>query len=1069
MEIRHAADAVHLAQQLAQLWSRRRDDPFTFDLAVVPSPGFQRWISQQLALADGPDGICAGVEFTSAARLRTQLFGAQDPWRPQRLAWLIQRIVLDPDCPTALSVLRDHLDASRETYSATTRIAGHFAGYAEHLPAMLHAWGRGEDVDPSGAPLADNAWQAELWRLLGATVGTDPVQNRAEVLARLDAGPTPDLPHRIAVLAPTQLSSATLELYQGLSKHHQLDLLLLTHSPSRRLVGASDLRRTKLHRPPGHPLNLTLGAIHDELTLLTPDPEVSLALNVSQHSDNLLGWLAADLCADRQPTPRQLQPGDRSIQVHLSHGPSRQIEVLREVLAELFAADPSLEPRHVAVLTPDVEAIGALLDAAFVPQPGAPGHPAQQFRLRLADRTLAQVNPLVGLLLTLLRLPDSRIEASTLLEFCAAEPVAKRFGFSIEARERLADLVTAAGIRWGLNATQRADYGLGGLAHNTWLSGLQRMLLGVALSEQDLVAVGTVLPLDDIDSSDIELIGALTELIGRLSRWLTEISQPATLTEWVSRCRAGLDALISLAPASEWQLADLLAGLARLAESGDASGQTKISRHAALTAIENEFRTSPARGAFGNGSAVVAGLSSLRNVPHRVIVLLGWDADRYPRTGRRHGDDLLGLDPPIGSPSPALTDRGALLDAIHAASDHLVVIGRGRSEATNAEVPLAAPIAELLEALDATAVTAAGRPASQAITVHHPLQPFAAEYFTAGSGLRSVDQLAFRAAQVCLVDVAPPRDRYALEPLEPLNFDQGINLDELTGFFRHPARALLKTRTGISLGDTDQPSDEIPVEPNGLERWQIGNRVLRRLNDGIAPQLVERAEWLRGQVPPFELGRQVMSSVLADARRTLAGAPPPGESTQHDLQLSVPVPGLGEVNLVGRIPTREHTLWQVEYSSLQPRQKLTSWIRLLALAAAEPGEIWDARVIGKGYRVRYAAPPAPVALELLGRYLAIYSLGMTRPLPALPRLNAEWANLRATGRDPHDPYLTKSLRRCWDWESDLAWGKFFDYPDVLALPLAELDIPGAAQGETTLLGALATSIWAPVLAAEVAS
>lgn len=1067
MKFHHFASASELAASLATLWSGPRQDPFAFDLAVVPSAGFQRWLSQQLSLSL-PEGICAGVEFVSQTKLSTMLAGSDDPWRPERLAWTIQRVVMEADCPPQLAVLQRHLEASREAYSATRRIATHFASYAEHSPGMLLSWAEGSDVGPDQRPLTDNAWQATLWRLLVAEIGEDPTTRRTSLLAELASGKETGLAQQIAVIAPTQLSPSAVELYRALAKHHRLDVLLLDHAPRRSLSAVAGASRSQLVRPPGHRLNLSLGAVFDETLLLTgPAPDPAIAERVTVPS-TALGWLQEDLIADLEPQQRTLAPADRSVQVHLSHGPSRQVEVLREVLAALFANDPSLEPRHVVVITPAIQTFGPLLDAAFVPQPGNSAHPAQQFRLRIADRTIAQANPLVTLLLTLLRLPDSRIEASTLLEFCANEPISNRFGFTAESRERLAELVEAAGIRWGLNAAQRADYGLGNLAHNTWMAGLQRMLLGVAMSEQGLVTAGTVLPLDDIDSADIELIGGITELIGRLSRWIAQIAEPATINDWVERCRVGLESLITLPSSAEWQLADLLSGLSRLAEAGQASSAALIGRHAAWAAIEDEFSTSLARGAFGNGSMVVAGLSSLRNVPHRVVVLLGWDAEHYPRTGRRHGDDLLGIDPPIGTPSAALNDRQALLDAIHAATDQLVVICRGRSEATNAEVTPAAPISELLEALDATVVAADGQPARSALVVQHPLQPFATSYFTPNSGLTSVDTLAYRAAVASLQDPQPPRNRFAVGQLPPLSFDQGASLDDLTDYFRHPARAFLKVRAGIRLGEDDPGADEIPVEPNGLDRWQIGNRVLRGLRDGAEPQLVERAEWLRGQVPPFELGRQVMLGVIADARRTLAGVPPLTEVTHHDLSIQVPVPGIGEVNLVGRVATREQTLWQIEFSSLQPRQKFTSWIRLLALAAAKPGT-WDAQVIGKGYRVRYAAPPQSVALELLGRYLAIEAIGLTRPLPALPRLSAEWANFRATGRDPDDPYLTKTLRRCWDWESDAAWSKFFDYPQVLRIPLGDQRIPGADTKEDTLLGALATSLWTPLLAAEVAS
>jgi exodeoxyribonuclease V gamma subunit len=1066
MEIHDSASARELAARLAALWTGPRADPFSFDVAVVPSPGFQRWISQQLALAEGPDGICAGIEFISASTLWSRLSGEDDPWRPQRLAWLIQQVALEPDSADELGVLHRHLEASREPYSPCWRIASHFAGYAAHLPTMLVQWAAGNDVDAAGEPLGDSAWQAVLWRILVARTGLDPVLARAGVLADLRARPA-QLPQRIAVLAPHRLDPPTIELYEALSAHHQVDLLLLNPAPSRRLTRPPSQRRADLHRELGHPLNQALGVVGDENSLLAD----SSTLRPPQQANNLLGWLAADLVADVPPTRRTVAQTDRSVQLHFSHGPARQVEVLREVLADIYAADLSLEPRDIAILTPDVDAYGPLLDAAFVPQPGAPGHPAQQFRLRLADRSLAQVNPLVGLLLQLLRLPDSRIEAATLLEFCANEPIANRFGFSADGRERLSELVESSGVRWGLNATQRADYGLGCLAHNTWQSGLQRMLLGVTMSEQDLVSVGTVLPLDDIDSSDIQLIGGLTELVGRLSRWLTEIATPATLGEWVQRCHDGLASLTQLGANQEWQRGDLFAGLSRLAEDAPLGAQSHIGRHAALTVIESEFATSWARGAFGNGSTVVAGLNSLRNVPHRVIVLLGWDADRYPRPARRHGDDLLGENPPIGAPSAALADRQALLDAIHAAEEQLIVVCRGRSEATNEEVPAATPIAELRDALNQTGASVDGIGAGEAVSVQHPLQPFATQYFTPGSRPTSVDPLAFRAAKAWVEareQPAPARNRFQLGTLSPVDLSQGVSLDELTNFFRHPARALLKARTGLRLGESPDNGDEIPIEPDGLQRWQIGNRVLRRLQDGLEPDLVERAEWLRGPVPPFELGRQVMTGILGDARRTLATAPPPGSSDHHDLSVRIPVPGAGEVSVVGRVATIEHTLWQVEFSSLQPRQKVTAWLRLLALAAAEPGQ-WDARVVGKGHRVRYAAPSPSQARELLGRYVAIYSLGLTQPLPALPRLTAEWANCRSTGRDPSDPYVSKALRRCWDWESDAVWSKFFDYPSVLALPLGDLIIPGADPGETTLLGALAGAIWTPALLAEVAS
>ena len=56
---------------------------------------------------------------------------------------------------------------------------------------------------------------------------------------------------------------------------------------------------------------------------------------------------------------------DVSVQVHACHGPARQVEVLREVLLGLLADDPTLEPRDILVMCPDIEAYAPLITAAF--------------------------------------------------------------------------------------------------------------------------------------------------------------------------------------------------------------------------------------------------------------------------------------------------------------------------------------------------------------------------------------------------------------------------------------------------------------------------------------------------------------------------------------------------------------------------------------------------------------------------------------------------------------------------------------------------------------------------------
>ena len=90
---------------------------------------------------------------------------------------------------------------------------------------------------------------------------------------------------------------------------------------------------------------------------------------------------------------------DDSVQVHACHGSARQVDVLREVLVGLLEDDPTLEPRDILVMCPDIETYAPLISAAFgladVAGEGV-GHPAHQLRVRLADRSLGATNPLLG-------------------------------------------------------------------------------------------------------------------------------------------------------------------------------------------------------------------------------------------------------------------------------------------------------------------------------------------------------------------------------------------------------------------------------------------------------------------------------------------------------------------------------------------------------------------------------------------------------------------------------------------------------------------------------------------------
>ena len=173
---------------------------------------------------------------------------------------------------------------------------------------------------------------------------------------------------------------------------------------------------------------------------------------------------------------------DASIRFHIAHGPQREVEVLHDQLLAAFNADPTLTPRDVIVMVPDIDAYAPYIQAVF----GLLDRADPRFiPFSVADQGQRATDPLVQALETLLALPQSRLAVSDLLDLLEVPALRRRFGIDAEDLPRLHRWVRGANIRWGLHAEQRASLDLPvqpeADAQHTWRFGLRRMLLGYAV------------------------------------------------------------------------------------------------------------------------------------------------------------------------------------------------------------------------------------------------------------------------------------------------------------------------------------------------------------------------------------------------------------------------------------------------------------------------------------------------------------------------------------------------------------------------------------------------------------
>lgn len=1086
----HRAERTDLlADSLGALLANPLQDPFAEELVLVPARGVERWLSQRLShiLGCGPggsDGVCAGIAFRSPQSLIAEITGTAggDPWSPEAMTWPLLELIdasLDkPWCRTLAKHL-GHFETGAEAelrrgrrYAVAHRLAELFASYARQRPQLLIDW-----LDDSPDLDADLAWQPHLWRSLVTKATTDPPHIRHQkTVARLLESPA-DLPTRLSLFGHTRLPVTDIELLNALATHHDLHLWLPhpsdglwqalagMHGPVPRTADTS-------RRAAKHPLLETLGRDLRELQSVLPaSPATDEYLKTATWSDTLLGWLQSDIAANTvRPGNRVLAASDRSVQVHACHGPARQIDVLREVLLGLLEDDPTLEPRDIVVMCPDIETFAPLIVADFgLDKLPGDNHPAHQLRVQLADRALTQTNPLLCVAGELLSIAGSRATATQVLNLAQAPPVRARFGFSDDDLTTVTAWVRESGIRWSFDARHREPYGLDHIVSNTWRFGLDRILTGVAMSDDSQAWLATALPLDNIGSNRVELAGRLAEYVDRVQSAVDSLDGIRPLAEWIDTLTEGVAQLTRVNTGDAWQTGQLHRELANILVQADFHSNTTLRLSDIRALFAGQLAGQPIRANFRTGTLTVCTMVTMRSVPHRVVCLVGLDDGVFPRLALADGDDVLARRPMTGERDIRSEDRQLLLDAVCTATETVVITYTGADEHTGLPRPPSMPLAELLDALDQTTPA----PVHERIVIEHPLQSFDIRNVIPGELVPgqpfTFDPTALIAAKAA-AGTRRPSPRFFTDPLPELP-PADIALDDLLAFFRDPIKGFFSALDYTLPWEVDEIKEEIPVEIDNLEEWAVGDRMLRDMLRGMDASMAAEAEWRRGTLPPGQLGwrkaRQIRAQaagLAAEARRYRRNAP-----LAYDVDVLIG----GGRRLTGTVtPVFGTRTVAVTYSKLGGKHLLESWIPVLALTAQNPSRDWTALCIGRAKQnnqiEQRLLAPSKAPSETLRDLVKLYDAGRREPLPLPMRTSYAWADARNSGKDPVQV-------AGWRWNSqnnyrgenaepahEQVWGRGAELDVLLGPPYPGEEV----AGENTRLGALAARLWGPLLRSE---
>jgi exodeoxyribonuclease V gamma subunit len=1098
---------------------------------VVQSQGMARWLSMELARHLG---ICANIDFPFPKAMVRQSVGAvlgeqEDAWRvwrPDAMLWntlsALSGLLDDPSFEPLASYLiqRSPTGCAKDALGhvdavlLVREIADIFDRYISYRPDLIAKWERGEG--------SEDDWQPKLWRAVRGGVTTPhlgALVSRLEHALERRVEVSPErLPPRICLFGISTLPPFYLDLFAALS--HIRDIHLFILCPSNVYWGdirskreqARELRRLErtqgtpadlgeLHLEEGNPLLASFGRLGRDFQVVLEDRDAGTAYQEAGgdlfvdpigESPSLLHVLQSDILnvqqrgVDSDVSPIQVAEGDTSVRVHACYGAMRQVEALRDDLLDRLAADPTLEPRDIVIMTPNVERFAPIVEAVFGDKGSDPEIP-----YRIADRTVAKENPIAEVIDRAMNLTTQRLTGPQLLDLFALPAVQRRFGLHDDDMDTLKEWIQTTGIRWGIDAADRERHDQPGYTLNTWRFGLNRMLLGAAMPGQERDTFGGVLPYDEIEGGDATLLGRLAEACDVLFTALHELTEPRPMAAWVETLKSLIERLTEVPDQEAWRIQQVHAVLdSLLAES--AGYEASLDRGAIHALLGRRLDTAGRAAGFLTGSVTVCAMVPMRSVPFRVVALLGMGEANFPRKERSMGFDLTMRRPRIGDRSAREEDRYLMLEALLAARDALIVTYTGHNPQTGEDTAPAAPIDELLEVISrSTELPEALDP----VVNHHPLHPFSPSLFGIASGFdatgspvrraippRSHDTRRLEAARRMLRDPTevPPFVRGSIALRADTTGPLEVSLSELINFFKSPSKGFLYRRLGVFLDDRGDALDErepTHIEP-GLEQWSVLNSALKQTLAGDSEEDVYERMRLSGALPLGTPGRIAFDQATA----ALAALTDHYESLALGEAFALPVDvQLGETRLVGQVDQLYpggRVIAQASGSSA--KHEVALWLPHLVRRAIDPGPPAPSMLIrksGGGAEVLRlgTALTGEEARRHLEAILEDYWIGQQAPLCFFPETSQAYAG--ALPDYVAETHITHASAESYAAvKAGLAWEKGnqpgAEAQDTYNVTLhghgepfkAEYTMPGIAPDIAPRFASIAERFWTPFFA-----
>lgn len=401
---------------------------------------------------------------------------------------------------------------------------------------------------------------------------------------------------------------------------------------------------------------------------------------------------------------RVVHDEDRSVVFNVSSSMLREVQDLYDHLINLFIKDPSLKPREIIIMTPNITTYAPFIEGVF----NSNNYLNTKLPYAICDRSVKDDSPIIDAIITILNINNRVIKAKELYELLKVEQIRERFDLDVQDLPEIAKILKYNSIIRGLNPQEPIDEFNLDLTEDeypiSFKDGLSRAIIGTLMPN----ITDQIVPYNaQIDGEKVDILAHLAMFVDKLknlSEVLANENVERTIDDWVLFFQEEI--FEKFFKFNKYNSSERLAIIDKLYEISDSLETLKnkptLSLNIITLYLQDLGTQARPNSRFLRDTLNFCTFVPMRSIPFKHIMLLGMNENDFPRKQEGVSFDLMYKYFRKGDRSSRDDDRYMFLEAILAAQESLYISYIGKDVSTGQELNPSILVSELIDYIKET-------------------------------------------------------------------------------------------------------------------------------------------------------------------------------------------------------------------------------------------------------------------------------------------------------------------------------------------------------------------------------